>query len=158
MYTRQYENAIEQLEHTFRMDPEFLLSKWYLGLVYEQLGKFPEADAAFGDALKLAKDDLIIRADVAHFHAVSGRQDKALDELKALETIAKSRPVSTYSLAMIHVGLEDGDRAFELLDKAVCEHSDMLVYLNVDPRFDRIREDARYKRLVQKVGLPQQNV
>jgi tetratricopeptide (TPR) repeat protein len=158
MYTRQYENAIEQLEHTFRMDPEFLLSKWYLGLVFEQLGKFPEAEAALGDALKLAKDDLIIRADVAHFYAVSGRRDKALEELKELEMIARSRPVSTFSLAMIHVGLEDDDRAFELLDKAVSEHSDMLVYLNVDPRFDRICEDTRFKTLVQKVGLPQQNV
>jgi hypothetical protein len=59
---------------------------------------------------------------------------------------------------MIHVGLTDDDRAFELLEKAFSERSDMLVYLNVDPRFDRIREDARFKTLVRKVGLPEQNV
>jgi TolB-like protein/Tfp pilus assembly protein PilF len=158
MYTRQYERAIEQLEHTFRMSPEFLLSKWYLGLVYEQLGKHEQAEAAFLDALKLAKDDLIIRADVAHFYAVSGQGDKALKELEELETIAKSRPVSTFSLAMICVGIEHDDRAFELLDRAYREHSDMLVYLNVDPRFDRIRNDDRFKLLIQKVGLPQQNI
>jgi tetratricopeptide (TPR) repeat protein len=137
------------------MDPEFPLSKWYLGLVYEQLGKFPEAESAFREALKLAKDDLIIRADAAHFYAVSGQQDKALEELRDLENILSSRPVSTFSLAMICVGLEEDSRAFELLDKAFGEHSDMLVYLNVDPRFDRIRNDDRFKLLVQKVGLPQ---
>ena len=47
---------------------------------------------------------------------------------------------------MICVGLGDYDRAFEYFDKALKEHSDMLVYLNVDPRLDRLRTDSRFVR------------
>src|SRR6185295_5370384 len=45
--------------------------------------------------------------------------------------------------------------AFGYFEKAVQEHSEMLVYLNVDSRFDRIRSDPRFKVLIKRVGLPE---
>jgi hypothetical protein len=34
------------------------------------------------------------------------------------------------------------------------EHSDQLIYLNVDPRLDSIRSDSRFTALVRLVGIP----
>jgi hypothetical protein len=34
----------------------------------------------------------------------------------------------------------------------------MLFNLNVDPRFDRIRSDSRFKMLINRVGLPERPV
>jgi hypothetical protein len=102
-------------------------------------------------------DDLILRADAAHFYAVSGQTEKARSELSELKQLSKEKYVSAFSLAMIAVGLKEDDAAFEYFDQAVEAHSDMLVYLNVDPRLDRIRADDRFHRMIKKVGLPERS-
>jgi tetratricopeptide (TPR) repeat protein len=158
MYTREYDRAIAQFNHTYALDPEFVLSQWYLGLVFEQLGRYSEAETAFRKALLPTHDDLIIRADAAHLYAVSGQREMALRELAELEQISKTKYVSSFGLALICAGLRDDYRAFEYFDQALKARSDMMVYLNVDPRFDRLRVDPRFKSLVKKVGLPRQSV
>jgi hypothetical protein len=42
-----------------------------------------------------------------------------------------------------------------LLEKGYANHGEALVYLNVDPYWDAIRSEARFKDLVRRVGLPQ---
>jgi hypothetical protein len=64
------------------------------------------------------------------------------------------RYVNQYELALIYVGLNQNDQAFEWLDKALREHSDQLIYLNVDPRLDSIRSDSRFTNFVRLVGIP----
>jgi hypothetical protein len=62
--------------------------------------------------------------------------------------------VSPFEIALIYVGLGDTSRAFEWLERAYLERSDLLVYLKVDPRLDPIRSDRRFKDLVARVGIP----
>ena len=62
--------------------------------------------------------------------------------------------MSPFEIALIDAGLGDADRAFEWLDKAYDDRSDLLVYLKVDPRLDPIRSDRRFSDLVARVGLP----
>src|SRR5206468_9987190 len=100
-YAREYDLAIAQLDHTYTLDPEFVLAKWYLGLVFEQLGRYSEAETAFREALLPTHEDLIIRADAAHFYAVSGQRERALRELAEFEAISKDRHVSPCGLALI---------------------------------------------------------
>jgi len=51
-------------------------------------------------------------------------------------------------------GLGDVDHALHYLDKSLQEHSDMLVYLRVEPRLDPLRRDPRFAALLRCVGLP----
>lgn len=155
MYSRDYDSAISRFDHTLLLDPEFILAYWYLGITYALKGDYSAAERAYRRALEPNNEDLIIRADAAHFHAVSGDQTKARSELKELEELSKTQHISPFGLAMICVGLGDVDRAFEYFETALQEHSDMLVYLNVDPRLDPIRADERFADLVRRVGLPQ---
>ena len=156
--TREFDLAIAQFRRTFTLDPKFVAAQWYLGLALEQAGRYSEAEAAFQEALLSTNQDLIIRADAAHFYAVSGQHERALNELAELEKLSETRHVSSFGLALICVGLGDDDRAFEYFEKAVQEHCDTLIYLNVEPRFDRIRFDPRFKMLVNTIGLSEQSV
>ena len=159
MCTRENDLAIAQFHRTFTLDPKFVVAQWYLALALEQAGRYSEAEIAFREALQSTNQDLIIRADAAHFHAVSGQREKAVCELAELEKLSQTTYVSSFGLALICVGLEDDDRAFGYFEKAVQEHTDMLIYLNVDSRFDRIRSDPRFKTLISKVGLsPNENI
>jgi tetratricopeptide (TPR) repeat protein len=158
MCTRENDLAIAQFHRTFTLDSEFVVAQWYLGLAFEQAGRYSEAETAFREALLSTNQDLIIRADAAHFYAVSGQRERALSELAELEKLSQTKYVSSFGLALICVGLGDNDRAFGYFEKAVREHSDMLIYLNVDSRFDRIRSDPRFKVLINKVGLSERPV
>lgn len=158
MYARNYDAAVEQLNHTLLLDPGFVLTYWYLGITYCLQGRYEDAETAYKNATRAENEDLVIRADAAHFYAVSGQTEKARAELSDLESLSRKQFVSSFSLAMICVGLDRDDEAFHYFEKAFLEHSDMLVYINVDPRLDRIRGDGRFKKLVQKVGLPEQNI
>ena len=152
--TREFDRAIAQFQRALTLDSRFVGAHWYLGLAFEQVGRYSDAETEFHEALSLANQDLIIKADAAHLYAISGQRDRALSELAELEKLAETRPVSSFGLALICVGLKDTDRAFDYFDRAVAEHSDTLIYLNVDPRFDRIRSDPRFKTLLNKVNLP----
>jgi hypothetical protein len=46
------------------------------------------------------------------------------------------------------------DQAFKSLEQAFREHSDMLVYVKVDPRIDSIRSDPQFADLMRRVGIP----
>jgi tetratricopeptide (TPR) repeat protein len=153
MCTREYDLAIAQYHRTFTLDPKFVAAQWYLALAFEQTKRYSEAETAFREALLSTNQDLIIRADAAHFYAVSGQRERALRELAEMEQLSETKYVSSFGLALICVGLGDDDRAFEYFEKAVQEHCDTLIYLNVEPRFDRIRSDPRFKLLISKVGL-----
>jgi serine/threonine-protein kinase len=158
MYARDYDAAISQFNHTLLLDPGFVLAHWYLGITFALTGSYSKAADAYRKATAGENEDLIIRADAAHFFAVSGQTEKARKELKELEEIAETQYVSSFGLAMICAGLGEDDRAFKYFDEALGEHSDMLVYLNVDPRLDRLRSDPRFQVVVNKVGLPQTTI
>ena len=151
--TRENDLAIAQFNRTLTMDPEFVVAQWYLALAFEQAGRYSEAETAFREALLSTNQDLIIRADAAHLYAVSGQHERALSELTELQTLSQTKSVSSFGLALICVGLGDDDQAFGYLEKAVQEHSEMLIYLNVDSRFDWIRSDPRFRVLINRVGL-----
>lgn len=90
---------------------------------------------------------------LAHAKATVGDRDEARGLLAKLERMAERRFVPSYHLALAHVGLEDHDAAFSALEQATVECDPALPNVAVDPRFEPIRSDARYTRLVELLGL-----
>jgi adenylate cyclase len=154
LYAREYDSAVRQLQNALCIDPEFLHAHWYLALSYEQKEMFSEAEWEFRAALTPTDDTLAIEADAAHFYGVSGQGAKAKSIVLKLERLAEKQYVSSFGLALAHLGLGDTDRTFRYLDRSLRERSDMLVYLEVDPRLEPLRDDPRYVDLARRVGLP----
>ena len=150
----EYDLAINQIQKGLEMDPNFGVGHWYLGLCYEQKGKYPEAESELRKAQDLLKGNEAIAADIGHIYAVSGRKDQALKVIQELNDLAKRQYVSTYNIGIIYFGVGDKDRGFEWLEKAYRERSDLLVYLNSDPRLADVHADPRFVDLVKRVGLP----
>jgi len=78
---------------------------------------------------------------------------ESTSELAELGILSETKYVSSLGLALICVGIGDDARAFGHFEKAIQEHCDMMVSLNVDSRFDLIRSDLRFKNLISRVGL-----
>jgi len=155
IYAHQYDLAIEQFRKTLEMDPNYGLTHWYLGQAYAQKGMYAEAETELRKAKNLLQQIVAVDADIGYAYAASGKGGEAKKVIDELKQLSKQRYVSSYYIALIHAGLGEKDLAFEWLENAYKERSDLLVYLNRDPRLDSLRPDPRFADLVKRVGLPQ---
>jgi len=153
-FARQYDKSLEQLRKTIELVPNYGLAFWYSGWAYEQKGLYSDALRDLQRAKELLKTNVSVDADIGHLYAVSGNRAGAERVLRDLKELSTKKYVNAFEIALIYVGLGDKDNAFEWLDKAYQQRSDMLVYLNVDPRLDVIRHEPRFIGLVKKVAPP----
>ena len=92
---------------------------------------------------------------MAHAYASAGQKEKSLELLKQLMDRAEHEYVPAYSIAFVYVGLDDREKALDWLEKAFEERATWLAWINVEPRFDNLRGEARFKKLIDKIGFAQ---
>jgi TolB-like protein/DNA-binding winged helix-turn-helix (wHTH) protein/tetratricopeptide (TPR) repeat protein len=152
---REYQNLVEAGRRGIRSEPGEWLEHFFLGVGYEGLGRPQEAIPEFETAVRMSGGDQDPTAALAHAYAVTGRRVEAGRILNDLILKSKSSYGSPYMIAVIHAGLGDKDKAFELLDNAVTERSmDVVWQLKADPRIDNLRSDPRFQRLWARAGFP----
>src|SRR2546430_10198624 len=71
--------------------------------------------------------------------------------LDDLTKLAKQKYVAPYFFAGVHIGLGENDRAMEYLEKSYEEHSHWLIYLQIDPSMDGLRDNPRFQDLSRRV-------
>jgi len=151
---RQYDDAIEQLLKTVELDPNYPVTYWILGLLYRITGRHESAISAGEKGVSLSGGSPLMRAALAHTYGKSGMAKEAQQVLDDLTELANHKYVASHFFAGIHIGLGDGDRAIEYLEKSYEEHSHWLIYLHLDPSMDDLRSDPRFQDLLRRVGLP----
>lgn len=156
-HARQYDLAIEAALKILDLEPNTFEAQHYLGWAYEQNGRYSEAISEFQKAIPLSGNTTrtSIVASLGHAYATSGARDKAKKVLDELTELSKQRYVSPYDIAIIYAGLGEQDQALSWLEKAFEDRSGWLAYLNVDPRLDSLRSDARFVKLLGRIGLAQ---
>jgi tetratricopeptide (TPR) repeat protein len=153
-FARQYDEAIEQYRNAVEMDPGFVPVHMVLGHALEQKHMYQEAIAELEKAVSLSGGSPVYIASLAHAYGVAGRRGQAKKLFDDLMKLSKQRYVSPYDLALASLGIGETDEAFTLLARAVEERSPRAAFLGVDPRFDGIRSDTRFKELMIRIGRP----
>jgi TolB-like protein/lipoprotein NlpI len=150
-FARRYDEAIEQFRHTLELDPQFYWGHRQLGLALELKGSTVEAIAEYQKALQLSDDPRVL-AFIGHAEASTGRQNEARAILAKLTEMAKTRYVSGYSFAAIHLALGEKDQALDGLEKDARERNGFEInFVKVDPYLDPLRSDPRFEALVSSV-------
>ena len=67
---------------------------------------------------------------------------------------ASNKYTSPLDYARAHARVGDKDEAFRYLDAAFADKSPGLVFLKVDRAWDQIRNDARFRDAVKRIGFP----
>ena len=150
---RDFEAALEQCDHTIELNPHFSPGYLTLGLIQEQREDFDEAAAAFERAVHLSPNAPRIRSALARTFALSGKRKLSLKILHELERLAEDRYLSPFEFALIHFALGQHDPGFDWLGRACQDRSFDLIVIKVDPRFDKLRHDARFGAIVKRMGL-----
>jgi TolB-like protein/DNA-binding winged helix-turn-helix (wHTH) protein/Flp pilus assembly protein TadD len=150
---RRYDEAIKQFQKTKELNPNQNGTYGALGATYEQQGMYAEAIASFKKGIEISERTPSFLAVLGHAYAASGKRDEALKILSELKQMSGKKYVAPYDLAVLYTGLGEKDKAFEQLEKAIEERSGWVIFLNVEPLFDPLRSDARYKALLKRLNL-----
>ena len=151
---RRYDEAILQLRKTVDLDPGFYYAHWNLGSALAAKSQMSAAIAEYEKARSL-NDDPSMLGLLANAYAVSGNKAEALKLRDQLEAVSRQRYVSGYCFALVSLGLGDKEAALRWLEKSYQDHAgDALRYINVNPLLDSLRDDPRFRVLVQKVLGP----
>jgi DNA-binding winged helix-turn-helix (wHTH) protein/TolB-like protein/Tfp pilus assembly protein PilF len=151
-YARRYGEAITQLTETLELDERADNARTYRARAYLHSG---QRELALAEFLKMREREARTPGsfgDVGQALAMLGRTDEARAELGRLKQLAKSRYVPALDIATIHASLGDRDSAFEWLERAFEDRSTNIAFLEYDPSFDALRDDARFRKLVERIG------
>jgi DNA-binding winged helix-turn-helix (wHTH) protein/Tfp pilus assembly protein PilF len=150
---RDYDKAIRQLSTTIELDPSFAIAHSHLGVAYEGKQRYEESIAEFHKAISLMGTAAEVLAYLGHAYAMSGRVREARAILGELEELSLQSRVPYYYFALIHTALGHKDEAFKYLTLSYDRHDEDMALIKVDPRMDRLRDDARFANLVERLGL-----
>jgi TolB-like protein/DNA-binding winged helix-turn-helix (wHTH) protein/tetratricopeptide (TPR) repeat protein len=150
---RRYDGAIEQSRNTVDLDPNFAAAHLILGESYVQQGRHKEGLDELQKAASLSGDSPLYKAQVGVGLALAGKKKEALRAIRELQDISGKRYVSPYGVAQIYAALNDREQTYKWLDTAYRDRAVWMSYLVVDPVFDSIRSEDRFRDLLQRVGL-----
>ena len=152
----RYDLALEQVQKTLQLDPHFAPARQTQGWAYLHNGKREEAIQEFQRALQLSgTEDTDLMLDLGFAYAIAGKRREAGRILDKLKSLRERGVVPSGSIAILYGALGDSNEAFAWLEKAYEERDPQLTYLKAGRRFEPLRQDPRFRELVQRVGLPE---
>jgi TolB-like protein/cytochrome c-type biogenesis protein CcmH/NrfG len=153
IHARQFDAAVAELRMRAEVQPQDASLRFMLSDAYRYLGRGKESAQAMEDAFVAAGQKA--RAEGAR-RAFDSGGEKGLSEWLLAEgkAAARTRYVSPWTLAERSARLHRTEETLRFLEAAYAERSPRLVYLKVEPDFDFLHADDRYRALVRKVGLP----
>jgi serine/threonine protein kinase/tetratricopeptide (TPR) repeat protein len=159
-YEHRYDDAIENYNKTLEMVPDFWVTHHYRGLAYTMKGMYEQAIAEFRGSIQSpgegplkegsVEDDPEVAASLAFAYGKAGKRKEAGAILERFKTLSGKRYVSPLYFAIAYAGLNDPNQAIAYLNKAYESRHPGLVLIRIDPLFDGLRSDDRFKQIVQR--------
>jgi TolB-like protein/Tfp pilus assembly protein PilF len=150
---RRYNDAIHELHIALAVQPDDPVALWDLGIVLIDNSQAEDAIPVLEKALSASNRSPGVMGTLASANARAGRRDDALHLIAELKRRRKAGYVPARAFVEAYLGLGENDQAFDWLEQAYKEHSNILECIKVEPDFDPIRGDPRFAELVRRVGL-----
>jgi TolB-like protein/Tfp pilus assembly protein PilF len=151
---RRFDEAETQARKTLEIDPNFFRVHYYLGEVLQFKGRLSEAIPEYQKAFDLNGDPYSLGM-LGQAYARNGQKEEAQKVLAQLNDQAKSRYVAPYAVVLVYLGLGEKGRALDELERAFSSgETNYLFRIKVDPMLDDLRDDPRFRALVEKAFGP----
>jgi serine/threonine-protein kinase len=150
---RRWEESAEVLRSTLQANPGFGHSHWSLGRVLLEQGHGDEALKHFEDAVKIMGPIPAALAELGYCYARTGQRNRAHGTVQELQRLSQRSWVSPLNPALVYAGLGELTAAMACLEESLEKKIRQLVWVNVDPRFDPLRQSERYAPLIARIGL-----
>ena len=150
---RRYDQAVAQYLKGLELHPDNSTLLYQLGWAYVYSGALDQGVETIRRSQTADGVDPGLSPDLAYINAIRGKADLARQTLGRLLALARQSPVNPGYLALVYAGLKDREQTLAWLKKSYQQHSSIMTWLKVDPRFDGIRADEDFQDLMRRVGL-----
>lgn len=152
-WSRQYDNAIEELQTINEMAPGFPNPYFWKGAAYLEKKDYKQATEAFQKSVSFSHRAPVALSGLGICFARAGKKQEAKNVLTELLELSKKRYVPEFFLACLYGALGKKDEAFASLEKAYQERANGLSVIKAIPLVDDLRSDPRFDELLERLKL-----
>ncbi len=151
-FSRQYDRAIQEFRSVLTIEPNFNRAELVIFAEIEN-GQLEQALAdtkqwrRFGDAPWVSTAEACV-------YGRWGNLPRARHAVSRVQALTRSVDGDLAAmLATAYAGMGDKEQAIAWIEKAIAERSNLVVTLKVDPVFDPLRGDTRFKDSLRRIGF-----
>jgi len=155
-FAGKYDLAINQFKKvsSFVVKAQQYVPIWSLGLIYLKQHLYTKAKEAFdqlpeGNATQLDNFQIM----QAYAYAVMGDKVKATTLLQQAKKKYANLSNSHYRYSQVFIALGNFEEAMNELEQGYTNRDTHMFWIKVDPEFDPIRNEPRFKALLKKMNL-----
>jgi TolB-like protein/DNA-binding winged helix-turn-helix (wHTH) protein len=147
-YAHRYDEGLKQCLATLKLDPTYTYALNLTSHLYAAKGDFADANRIAAENPNCNTSCIAMMDEIHGAPGVKGAYDTWLKT-------QKTQP-DAYFLAGALAELGRKDEAFVWLEKAYEQRAggNQLIYVGIDPSFDRLRGDPRFDAFLSRAGLP----
>jgi serine/threonine protein kinase/Tfp pilus assembly protein PilF len=150
-FARRNDQAIQKLQNAVALSPDHALSHAHMATAYSEKGMHEEAIAEAQRAIEIGEPQG--KLYLARILARAGKLEEARAMIEKT-LLSKQEYVSSDSLCVAYAALGETGKALNALGKAYEERSTGIVNMLVEPGFDPLRKDPRFKDLLRRMKFP----
>jgi Flp pilus assembly protein TadD len=151
---RRFDDARREYDDIVKVDPANF--QGHVGIVETHLARGALADArqSLDDAYRLTGRASDLRVLAAYMYALAGDERESRRLIAELTSDPERAPARPAEIAGVLGVLGDTTEAFSWFERAVNSGDTTVGYVAIDPRYDALRADPRFERLLARLGLP----
>jgi len=147
---QRFDEALQLCREAVDFQHDFGLAHWCVGRAYIGKQQPDRAISEFRQALA-AGDMPYFRRDLALAQAALGNRRPALEVIRQFE--AKKDGSLDYEIATLQAVLGNNEAALNRLEMVYSRHGRKLVFASLEPAFEPLHSDLRFRDLVRRVTL-----
>ncbi len=155
LYDGQRERGLEQARRAYEADPSFVIARLIYGMTLNATGSYADAIALSEKYLLDDPNNQQMLMVAGYAYGRSGRLSDAERVIERFRDISKTQYVIPSFVAVVFGAMGEKDKAFAELDKSIEQHDSWFRWAKVEPLFDPLRDDLRFKAMLKRMNLPE---
>jgi serine/threonine-protein kinase len=149
---RRFDDALAMARERLQLEPASVMLLFGSSYVLSAIGQHDAAIAAAEKAIEGMGKASHTLGRLAAAYAEAGRVEEAEAMLREMDEVAARRYISPYHLALVKCALGQVELALDLLERAFELKDAWILWVAVDPEFDRLHGHARFDNLLRKLN------
>jgi tetratricopeptide (TPR) repeat protein len=158
-FNGQYNEAIAECDAALELDPRFMPAIRVKRWTYVAMKDYESAKKTFATELEVGRGSTdepgwkIIEIELTAPNEDRPSKIRVLDEAVASDLVQRNPKGFAFEAALAYNALGETEKALDWLEKSEAAHAHSFNYLEVDPRIQNLKEQPRFRKLLEKLRV-----